>query len=85
MFTNMIAVSGGRWSAYLILALFIASMIVVSVVTSKKSSSLDGFLLGNRGIGGWMSAFGYGTTYFSAVVFIGYAGTFGMSLGLGAV
>ena len=71
----MIAVSGGRWSAYLILA----------VITSKKASSLDGFLLGNRGIGGWMSAFGYGTTYFSAVVFIGYAGTFGMSLGLGAV
>ena len=85
MVSGMIAVSGGRWSAYLILALFIASMIAVSVVTSKKSSSLDGFLLGNRGIGGWMSAFGYGTTYFSAVVFIGYAGTFGMSLGLGAV
>ncbi|MBQ9115114.1 MAG: sodium:solute symporter family protein [Clostridia bacterium] len=81
----MIAVSGGRWSAYLILALFIATMVAVSVITSKKASSLDGFLLGNRGIGGWMSAFGYGTTYFSAVVFIGYAGTFGMSLGLGAV
>lgn len=85
MATSMIAVSGGRWSAYLILALFIASMIAVSIFTSKKSSSLDGFLLGSRGIGGWMSAFGYGTTYFSAVVFIGYAGTFGMSLGLGAV
>jgi len=85
MVTSMIAVSGGRWSAYLILALFIASMIAVSIFTSKKSSSLDGFLLGSRGIGGWMSAFGYGTTYFSAVVFIGYAGTFGMSLGLGAV
>ena len=85
MATSMISVSGGRWSAYLILGLFIASMVAVSVFTSKKSSSLDGFLLGGRGIGGWMSAFGYGTTYFSAVVFIGYAGTFGMSLGLGAV
>ncbi len=83
--STMIAVSGGRWSAYLILGLFIAAMVAVSVITSKKASSLDGFLLGNRGIGGWMSAFGYGTTYFSAVVFIGYAGTFGMSLGLSAV
>ncbi len=85
MGTSLVLVSGGRWSAYLILALFIASMVAVSVITSKKASSLDGFLLGSRGIGGWMSAFGYGTTYFSAVVFIGYAGTFGMSLGLGAV
>ena len=85
MSTTLISVSGGRWSAYLILALFIGAMIAVSVITSKKASSLDGFLLGNRGVGGWMSAFGYGTTYFSAVVFIGYAGTFGMSLGLGAV
>lgn len=85
MATSMISVSGGRWSAYLILALFIGAMIAVSIISSKKASSLDGFLLGNRGIGGWMSAFGYGTTYFSAVVFIGYAGTFGMSLGLGAV
>lgn len=74
-----------RWSAYLILAIFIASMIIVSVLSSKKAKSLDGFLLGDRGIGGWMSAFGYGTTYFSGVVFIGYAGTFGMSLGLSAV
>ena len=59
--STMIAVSGGRWSAYLILALFIATMVAVSVITSKRASSLDGFLLGNRGIGGWMSAFGYGT------------------------
>lgn len=85
MITTMMSVSGGRWSAYLILALFIGAMVAVTVITSRKASSLDGFLLGNRGIGGWMSAFGYGTTYFSAVVFIGYAGTFGMSLGLGAV
>lgn len=81
----MIAVTGGVWSAYLILALFVAAMAAVGVVTYKKSKSLDGFLLGERGMGGWMSAFAYGTTYFSAVVFIGYAGTFGLSLGLGAV
>lgn len=81
----MFAVTGGVWSAYLILGLFIAAMAAVGAVTYRKSKSLDGFLLGERGMGGWMSAFAYGTTYFSAVVFIGYAGTFGMSLGLGAV
>lgn len=81
----MLAVTGGKWSAYLILVLFAAAMIAVGVITYKKSKSLDGFLLGERGMGGWMSAFAYGTTYFSAVVFIGYAGTYGMSLGLGAI
>ncbi|MBR6751428.1 MAG: sodium:solute symporter [Clostridia bacterium] len=80
----LISAVNERWSAYLILAIFIASMIVVSVLSAKKAKSLNGFLLGDRGIGGWMSAFGYGTTYFSGVVFIGYAGTFGMSLGLSA-
>lgn len=83
--TSMLATTGERWHAYLILALFIAAMVAVSVLTARKARTLDDFLLGSRGIGGWMSAFGYGTTYFSAVVFIGYAGTFGMSLGLGAV
>ena len=81
----MLAVTGKLWSAYLILVLYIVAMAAVGVVTYKKSKSLDGFLLGERGMGGWMSAFAYGTTYFSAVVFIGYAGTYGMSLGLGAV
>lgn len=81
----MLAVTGGIWSAYLILVLYVLAMVAVGVVTYKKSKSLDGFLLGERGMGGWMSAFAYGTTYFSAVVFIGYAGTYGMSLGLGAV
>ena len=85
MGTEMLAVTGKLWSAYLILVLYIVAMAAVGVVTYKKSKSLDGFLLGERGMGGWMSAFAYGTTYFSAVVFIGYAGTYGMSLGLGAV
>lgn len=74
-----------RWPAYFILAIFIAAIAGCAFIGLKKSSSLNGYMLGDRGIGGWLSAFGYGTTYFSAVVFVGYAGTFGMSLGLGAV
>ncbi|MDR0752484.1 MAG: sodium:solute symporter family protein [Christensenellaceae bacterium] len=74
--------SSSSWTAYLILTLFLASMIFISVVSRRRSSSLGSYYLSNRGIGGWMSAFAYGTTYFSAVVFIGYAGRFGMSMGL---
>ncbi len=60
-------------------------MFLVAFISYKKASTLDGFLLGNRGFGGWMSAFSYGTSYFSAVVFIGYAGKYGMSMGLAAI
>ena len=43
---------------------------------------MDGFLLGGRKIGAWVSAFAYGTSYFSAVIFVGYAGQFGWNFGL---
>ncbi len=83
-FTSLSAIDA-RWPAYLILAVFIALMIAVAAFSYKKSKTVQGFLLGDRGIGGWLSAFSYGTTYFSAVVFIGYAGKYGLSMGLGAV
>ncbi len=71
---------------YLILALFAASMVWIALYTRKKANSVDDFLLaGKKGLNGWMSAFSYGTTYFSAVIFIGYAGKFGWNFGLGAV
>ena len=71
---------------YLILALYAISMVVIAVYTHKRSGSVDDFLLaGKRGLGGWMSAFAYGTTYFSAVIFIGYAGKFGAEFGLASV
>jgi solute:Na+ symporter, SSS family len=84
-FISAINGDSGRWQAILVLVAYILVIIGISIYSRKKSSSLDGFLLGNRSIGGWLSAFGYGTTYFSAVVFIGYAGTFGMSLGLAGI
>lgn len=81
----MTAAASIRWPAYLILALFITMMAAIAVITYKQSNSLNGFLLGNRGTGAWMSAFIYGTTYFSSVVFVGYAGTIGSSVGLAAI
>ena len=57
-------------------------MIGVGVYTRKQASSVDGFVLGGRAVGPWLTAFAYGTSYFSAVVFVGYAGQFGWRYGL---
>ena len=71
---------------YLILALYAVGMIAIAYFTRRRSRSVDEFLhAGKRGINGWMSAFAYGTTYFSAVVFVGYAGKFGAAFGLASV
>ncbi len=71
---------------YIVLALYALAMVAVAVYTKKRSGSVDDFLLaGKKGLNGWMTAFSYGTTYFSAVIFIGYAGQFGRSFGLASV
>jgi SSS family solute:Na+ symporter len=57
-------------------------MIGVGVYTRKQASSVDGFVLGGRAVGPWLTAFAFGTSYFSAVVFVGYAGQFGWKYGL---
>jgi SSS family transporter len=60
-------------------------MALVGCLSYGKSKTLDGFLIGGRNIGPWMTAFSYGTTYFSAVVFVGYAGQHGWNIGIGAM
>lgn len=72
------------WS-YVILAVYFVFLVGIAVFSHKKSHSLNSFYLSNRGMSGWMSAFAYGTTYFSAVIFVGYAGRFGMFMGLSSV
>ena len=71
---------------YAILVLYALGMVGIAVYTRNRSKSVNDFLLaGKKGLNGWMSAFAYGTTYFSAVIFIGYAGKFGAQYGLAAV
>lgn len=65
--------------------IFAAAMLCIGVVSMRKSKTMDGFLLGGRSMGPWISAFAYGTSYFSAVVFIGYAGMHGWKIGIGSV
>ena len=71
---------------YVILVLYALGMVGIAVYTRNRSKSVNDFLLaGKKGLNGWMSAFAYGTTYFSAVIFIGYAGKFGSEYGLASV
>ena len=63
---------------------FFAVMLGVGLYSRKQASSVDGFVLGGRSVGPWLTAFAYGTSYFSAVVFVGYAGQFGWKYGLSA-
>ncbi|HPH03395.1 MAG TPA: sodium transporter [Spirochaetota bacterium] len=68
--------------AIILLVVFFAVMIGIGIWGMRKTSSLSDFFLGGRSIGPWVSAMAYGTSYFSAVLFIGFAGKFGWGLGL---
>ncbi|RGU92974.1 sodium:solute symporter [Clostridium sp. AF15-17LB] len=65
-----------------LLIVFFAVMVAVGLYSRKHATSVDGFVLGGRSVGPWLTAFAYGTSYFSAVVFVGYAGQFGWKYGL---
>lgn len=66
----------------ILLLLFFGCMVAVGLYARKSASSTTDFVLGSRRVGPWLSAFAYGTSYFSAVVFVGYAGQFGWKYGL---
>ncbi|MDD4797764.1 MAG: sodium:solute symporter, partial [Eubacteriales bacterium] len=70
---------------YVLFGIYAATLIGISIYSSKHTGNLKDFFLGGRNVGPWMSAFAYGTTYFSAVIFVGYAGRFGWNFGLSAV
>ena len=69
----------------LCLIVFIAMMIGVGVYSKTRVKSTNDFFLGGRNVGGWLSAFAYGTSYFSAVIFIGYAGAQGWEFGVSII
>ena len=64
------------------LVLFFAVMVAVGIACHKKATDVNGFVLGGRSVGPWLTAFAYGTSYFSAVIFVGYAGQFGWKFGI---
>lgn len=66
----------------LLTIIFLIVTVAVGVFSRKQARSVDGFVLGGRSVGPWLTAFAFGTSYFSAVVFVGYAGQFGWKYGL---
>jgi len=68
----------------LMIAIFVAVTVFVGLYSRKKASNIGDFVLGGRNVGPWLTAFAYGTSYFSSVVFVGYAGQFGWNFGISA-
>ncbi len=66
------------------LVVFFGVTVGVGLYCRKHSTDVNGFVLGGRSVGPWLTAFAYGTSYFSAVVFVGYAGQFGWKYGIAA-
>ena len=66
----------------LLLVVFFATMVGVGLYSRKHATNVSDFVLGGRSVGPWLTAFAYGTSYFSAVVFVGYAGQFGYKYGI---
>ena len=66
------------------LFVFFGVMVGVGLYCRKNATDVNGFVLGGRSVGPWLTAFAYGTSYFSAVVFVGYAGQFGWKYGIAA-
>ncbi len=61
---------------------FFAVMLIIGIRSKSHAQDVTGFVLGSRNVGPWLSSFAYGTSYFSAVIFVGYAGQFGWNFGL---
>ena len=66
----------------LLLLIFLGVMIGIGIYCRRSAADVNGFVLGGRSVGPWLTAFAYGTSYFSAVIFIGYAGQFGWKYGI---
>ncbi|MBR5407861.1 MAG: sodium:solute symporter [Lachnospiraceae bacterium] len=67
-----------------LLIIFFAVMVGVGIYTRRSATDVNGFVLGGRSVGPWLTAFAFGTSYFSAVIFVGYAGQFGWLYGMSA-
>ena len=67
-----------------LLIVYFAVLIGIGLYCRRHATDVDGFVLGGRSVGPWLTAFAYGTSYFSAVVFVGYAGQFGWKYGIAA-
>ena len=64
-----------------VLSAFTLMIVIIGIVGMCRTRSFSDFFIGGGNIGPWMTAFTYGTAYFSAVLFIGFAGKIGWGFG----
>ena len=64
------------------IGIYIVLMVTIGITQGKKAKSIADLTVGGRNAGAWLSALSYGTAYFSAVMFVGYAGGTGKAYGL---
>ena len=74
--------SQGMALKVILLIAFFAVMVGIGLYCRRHATDVKGFVLGGRSVGPWLTAFAYGTSYFSAVIFVGYAGQFGWKFGI---
>lgn len=82
---HIIAIRNGELTMLfkiILLVVFAAITLGIGFYTKKHATDVNGFVLGGRSVGPWLTAFAYGTSYFSAVIFVGYAGQFGWRFGI---
>lgn len=70
---------------YVVIVVFVCVIVGVGIYSRKRTATVNEFFLGGRDVGPWLSAFAYGTTHFSAVLFVGYAGKIGFGFGLSSL
>lgn len=74
-----------KTAIWLTIGVYVVLMAVIGITQGKKAKSIADLTVGGRNAGAWLSALSYGTAYFSAVMFVGYAGGTGKAYGLWGV
>ncbi len=69
----------------IVLSIYALMIITVGIIGLRKTKTFNDFFLGGGNVGPWFTAFSYGTAYFSAVVFIGFAGKVGWFFGYSGI
>jgi SSS family solute:Na+ symporter/sodium/proline symporter len=64
-----------------VISAFALMIVIIGILGMRKTKSFSDYFLGGGTIGPWMTAFTYGAAYFSAVLFIGFAGKIGWEFG----
>jgi hypothetical protein len=67
---------------YIAVGCYTVFIVVIGLLGHRRTKNFNDYLLGGGKVGPWMTAFSYGTAYFSAVLFIGFAGSIGWGFGL---